>query len=97
MNTYSEEFFSDIVINISASDMFVECTGEQEDSEKVIAEFNLEYLPEKGVLNSIIYIYVSVCIYPLGAGLTENKTKLSNWGLAVLGNRDYEWGWGPVP
>ena len=63
-STYSEEFFSDIVINLCASDMFLESTVEQEDSEKVIAEFNLEYLPEKGVLNSIIYIYVSVCIYP---------------------------------
>ena len=61
-STYSEEFFSDIVINICASDMFVESTGEQEDSEKVIAEFNLEYLPEKGVLNSIIYIYIYMCL-----------------------------------
>ena len=59
--TYSEDFFIDIVINLCASDMFPESTMEQEDSEKLIAEFNLEYLTEKGVLNSIIY--VCVCVY----------------------------------
>ena len=57
-STYRVNFFCDIVINLCASDMFLESTGEQEDSEKVMAEFNLEYLPEKGVLNSIIYIHL---------------------------------------
>ena len=61
-NMCSEDFFDDIVINLGASDMFTVSTMEEE--EKVIAEFNLEYLVEKpkGMLNTIIY--VCVCIYP---------------------------------
>ena len=61
-NMWSEEYYEDIAINLSASDTFTVSTMEEE--EKVIAEFNLEYLVEKpkGMLNTIIY--VCVCIYP---------------------------------